>query len=138
MKNKLVTIEEAVSKIEDGMTIFIGGFLVARTPEKLVDALVAKGVKNLTIIANDTGFVDRGIGKLVVNGQVKKVIASHIGTNAVTGQKMQAGEMEVVLTPQGTLAEQVRAGGNGLAGILTPTGVGTIVEEGKDKITVDG
>lgn len=138
MKNKLVSMEEAVSHVKDGMTVFIGGFLGVGTPEKLIDALVAKGVKDLTVIGNDTGFPDKGIGRLVVNNQVKKVIASHIGTNPETGRRMQTGEMEVELAPQGTLAERVRAGGNGLGGILTPTGIGTIVEEGKEIITVDG
>ena len=138
MKNKLVSMEEAVSHVKDGRTVFIGGFLGVGTPEKIIDALVAKGVKDLTVIGNDTGFPDKGIGRLVVNNQVKKVIASHIGTNPETGRRMQTGEMEVELAPQGTLAERVRAGGNGLGGILTPTGIGTIVEEGKEIITVDG
>ena len=138
MKNKLVSMEEAVSHVKDGMTVFIGGFLGVGTPEKIIDALIAKGVKDLTVIANDTGFPDKGIGRLVVNNQVKKVIASHIGTNPETGRRMQSGEMEVELVPQGTLAERVRAGGNGLGGILTPTGIGTIVEEGKEVLTVDG
>ena len=138
MKNKLVSMEEAVSHVKDGMTVFIGGFLGVGTPEKIIDALIAKGVKDLTVIGNDTGFPDKGIGRLVVNNQVKKVIASHIGTNPETGRRMQTGEMEVELAPQGTLAERVRAGGNGLGGILTPTGIGTIVEEGKEIITVDG
>lgn len=138
MKNKLVSMEEAVSHVKDGMTVFIGGFLGVGTPEKIIDALVAKGVKDLTVIGNDTGFPDKGIGRLVVNNQVKKVIASHIGTNPETGRRMQTGEMEVELAPQGTLAERVRAGGNGLGGILTPTGIGTIVEEGKEILTVDG
>ena len=138
MKNKLVSMEEAVSHVKDGMTVFIGGFLGVGTPEKIIDALVAKGVKDLTVIGNDTGFPDKGIGRLVVNNQVKKVIASHIGTNPETGRRMQSGEMEVELAPQGTLAERVRAGGNGLGGILTPTGIGTIVEEGKEVLTVDG
>ncbi len=138
MKNKLVSMEEAVSHVKDGMTVFIGGFLGVGTPEKIIDALIAKGVKDLTVIGNDTGFPDKGIGRLVVNNQVKKVIASHIGTNPETGRRMQTGEMEVELAPQGTLAERVRAGGNGLGGILTPTGIGTIVEEGKEVLTVDG
>lgn len=138
MKNKLVSMEEAVSHVKDGMTVFIGGFLGVGTPEKIIDALIAKGVKDLTVIGNDTGFPDRGIGRLVINNQVKKVIASHIGTNPETGRRMQSGEMEVELAPQGTLAERVRAGGNGLGGILTPTGIGTIVEEGKEVLTVDG
>ena len=138
MKNKLVTMEEAVSHVKDGMTVFIGGFLGVGTPEKIIDALVEKGVKDLTVIGNDTGYPDRGIGRLVVNNQVKKVIASHIGTNPETGRRMHTGEMEVELVPQGTLAERIRCGGNGLGGFLTPTGVGTIVQEGKEVITVDG
>lgn len=138
MKNKLVTMEEAVSHVKDGMTVFIGGFLGVGTPEKIIDALIAKGVKDLTVIGNDTGYPDRGIGRLVVNNQVKKVIATHIGTNPETGRRMHTGEMEVELVPQGTLAERIRCGGNGLGGFLTPTGVGTIVEEGKEVITVDG
>ena len=136
--DKFITIDEAVAKINDGMSIMIGGFLAGGTPEKLVDALVEKGVKDLTIIGNDTGFPDKGIGKLVVNGQVKRVIVSHIGTNPTTSELMNARRMEVVFVPQGTLAEQVRAGGAGLGGILTSTGLGTIVAEGKQVITVDG
>lgn len=136
--NKLVTMEEAIDQIEDGMTIMIGGFLSCGTPCKLVDALVEKNVKNLTLICNDSGFVDSGVGKLVVNKQIKKLIASHIGTNRETGNQMNSGEMEVVLVPQGTLAEQVRAGGTGLGGFLTPTGLGTVIEEGKEKIEVNG
>lgn len=138
MKNKLVTMEEAVSHVKDGMTVFIGGFLGVGTPEKIIDALIEKGVKDLTVIGNDTGYPDRGIGRLVVNNQVKKVIASHIGTNPETGRRMHTGEMEVELVPQGTLAERIRCGGFGLGGFLTPTGVGTIVQEGKEVITVDG
>lgn len=138
MKNKLVSMEEAISHVKDGMTVFIGGFLGVGTPEKIIDALVEKGVKDLTVIGNDTGFPDRGIGRLVCNNQVKKVIASHIGTNPETGRRMHTGEMEVELCPQGTLAERIRAAGNGLGGILTPTGVGTVVEEGKQVIEVDG
>lgn len=136
--NKLISLDEAVSYVEDGMTVMIGGFLACGTPEKLIDKLVEKGVKNLTLIANDTSFTDKGIGKLIVSKQFKKVIVSHIGTNKETGRQMNDGETEVVLVPQGTLAEQVRAGGVGLGGILTPTGIGTVVEEGKELITVDG
>lgn len=134
---KVISIDEAINHIEDGMTIMVGGFLSCGTPHKLVDALVKKGVKNLTLICNDSGFVDSGVGKLVVNKQINKLIASHVGTNRETGNQMNSGEMEVVLVPQGTLAEQIRAAGAGLGGILTPTGVGTIIEEGKQKIEVD-
>lgn len=136
--NKLITLEEALSKVENGMTIMVGGFLAVGSPCKIIDALAESGVKDLTIICNDTSYVDRGVGKLVVNKQVKKVIASHIGTNAETGRQMNAGELDVELVPQGTLAERVRCGGAGLGGFLTPTGIGTIVEEGKEKITVEG
>lgn len=136
--SKVISINEAVNHIEDGMTIMIGGFLGCGSPHRIIDALVEKGVKDLTLICNDSGFVDIGAGKLVVNKQIKKLIASHVGTNKETGNQMNSGEMEVVLVPQGTLAEQVRAGGAGLGGILTPTGVGTVVEEGKEKIKIDG
>lgn len=135
---KLVSMEEAISHIKDGMTVHIGGFLAVGTPENIITALIEKGVKDLTIVANDTGYPDRGIGRLVLNNQVKKVIVSHIGTNPETGRRMQSGEMEVELVPQGTLAERVRAAGCGLGGVLTPTGLGTIVAEGKDIVTVDG
>jgi acetate CoA/acetoacetate CoA-transferase alpha subunit len=116
----------------------IGGFLCVGTPELLVDALVKKGVRDLTIIGNDTGYPDRGIGKLIVSGQTKKAIVSHIGTNKETGRLMNTGELEVDLVPQGTLAERIRSAGAGLGGFLTPTGVGTIVEEGKQTLTIDG
>lgn len=136
--NKFISIDEAVSKIKDGMSVMIGGFLAGGTPEKLVDAIVKAGTKNLTIIGNDTGFPDKGIGKLVVSGQVKRVIVSHIGTNPTTAELMNAGKMEVTFVPQGTLAEQIRAAGAGLGGVLTSTGVGTIVAEGKQVINIDG
>lgn len=130
--------EELKPLFKDGMTIMIGGFLGCGTPHKIIDLLVAMNVKDLTIIANDTSYVDKGIGRLVVNKQVKKVIASHIGTNSETGRLMNEGLMEVELVPQGTLIERIRAGGSGLGGVLTPTGVGTIVEEGKQKLTING
>ncbi|ERM91317.1 CoA transferase subunit A [Caldanaerobacter subterraneus] len=135
---KVVTFEELRPLFKDGMTLMIGGFLANGTPEKLIDLLIELNVKDLTIIANDTSFPDRGIGRLVVAGLVKKVITSHIGTNPVTGKLMNEGKIEVELVPQGTLAERIRAYGAGLGGILTPTGVGTMVEEGKQKITVNG
>ena len=136
--NKRITIEEAVSKIKDGQTIMVGGFLAVGTPESLIDALVAKGVKDLTLICNDTGFVDRGVGKMVVNKQFKKIIASHIGTNRETGRQMVEGETEVVLVPQGSLVEKIRAGGNGIGGFLVKTGLGTEIQTGKQVINVDG
>jgi len=100
--NKLISVEEAVNMIQDGMTIMVGGFLGCRNPYVLVDALVAKGVKDITLIANDTSFPEIGIGKLIVNKQVKKLISSHIGTNKETGNQMNSGELEVELVPQGT------------------------------------
>ena len=136
--NKLISIDDAVNMIHDGMTIMVGGFLGCKNPFRIVDAIVEKGVKDITLIANDTAFPDIGIGKLIVNKQVKKLIASHIGTNKETGNQMNAGELEVELVPQGTLAERIRAAGAGLGGILTPTGLGTVVAEGKTIIEVDG
>lgn len=138
MKNKQITVKKAGEFFRDGMKIMVGGFMGVGTPPRLMTELLESGVKELTIIANDTAFVDTGLGPLIVNGRVKKVIASHIGTNPETGRRMIAGEMEVQLIPQGTLAEQIRCGGAGLGGFLTPTGVGTVVEEGKQKITLDG
>ncbi|SCG81852.1 butyrate-acetoacetate CoA-transferase [Proteiniborus sp. DW1] len=136
--NKIVSMNEALEHVKDGMTVIIGGFLGTGNPHKIIDALLEKGVKDLTIIANDTAFPEVGIGKLIVNKRVKKAIVSHIGTNPETGNQMNAGELEVDLVPQGTLIEQIRAGGAGLGGFLTPTGIGTVVEEGKRKIEVDG
>ena len=135
---KQATAEEAISKVEDGMTVMIGGFMACGTPEILMDALVAKGVKDLTVIANDTGIPDKGICKLVAAGAIKKLIASHIGLTPLTGQLMSEGKLDVTLVPQGTLAEKIRAGGAGLGGILTPTGLGTEVAEGKKIISVQG
>lgn len=135
---KQITAEQAMEYIKDGMTVMIGGFMSCGTPEILMDALVAKGLKNLTVIANDTGTPDTGICKLVAAGAVKKLIASHIGLTPLTGQLMSEGKLDVTLVPQGTLAEQIRAGGAGLGGILTPTGLGTDVATGKEIITVDG
>lgn len=135
---KIISPQAATELIKDGMTVMIGGFLAVGTPEKLVDALVAKGTKNLTVVGNDTGTPEKGIGKLVVNRQLKKVVVSHIGTNPETGRQMHAGEIEVELAPQGTLAERIRAAGAGLGGVLTPTGLGTIVAEGKQILAIDG
>jgi len=136
--NKVISIEEAVSKIEDGAVIMFGGFLVNGAPVKMIDALVEKNVKDLTIIVSDSAFADRGVGKLVANKQVKKIMASHIGTNTESGKQLLAGEIEVELVPQGTLVERIRAGGYGLGGVLTRTGLGTLIEDGKQKINVDG
>ncbi|NHM30215.1 acetate CoA-transferase subunit alpha [Neobacillus terrae] len=136
--DKIISKEEVSSIFKDGMTIMAGGFMGVGTPQGLVSAMLEAEVKDITLIVNDTAFIESGVGPLISNGRVKKVIASHIGTNPETGRQMIAGELDVELVPQGTLAERVRAGGSGLGGVLTPTGVGTVVEEGKEKITVDG
>ena len=135
---RITTVEEAVSKIPEGASLMVGGFMGVGTPERLMDELVRQGRRNLTVIANDTAMPGVGIGKLVSAGLLRKVIASHIGLNPETQKKMIAGEIEVDLVPQGTLIERIRAGGYGLGGVLTPTGVGTVVEEGKRKLDVDG
>ena len=137
MKNKIKTIEEAIAPISDGARIMVGGFMATGTPEILIDALVKKGVCNLTIICNDGGYPGRGVAKLIANHQVKTLIASHVGLNPEVGRQMVSGELEVVLVPQGTLAERIRAAGAGLGGVLTPTGVGTIVAEGKQIMRID-
>ena len=136
--NKCITISEAASYVKDGMTIMVGGFMGTGGPNKIMDALVASGVKNLTIICNDTAFPDKGVGKLIVNKQIKHVIASHIGTNPVTIEQINAGELSITFYPQGTLAECIRAAGAGLGGVLTPTGLGTIIAQGKQIISIDG
>jgi len=136
--DKTLSINEAVKLVKNGATVMVGGFLGCGGPNKIMDALSESDVKDLCVIANDTSFENLGLGKLIVEKKVKKVIASHIGTNKETGRQMSEEETEVVLVPQGTLAEQVRAGGAGLGGVLTPTGVGTVVEEGKQKIEIDG
>lgn len=138
MKNKKISLADVIPYFHDGMTIMFGGFMGVGTPPPLIEALLESGVKDLTIIGNDTAFVDTGVGPLISSGRVKKVIASHIGTNPETGRRMIAGEMLVELVPQGTLIERIRCGGAGLGGFLTPTGVGTVVEEGKQKIVQNG
>ena len=142
MINKIKTAQEAVESIQDGASVMVGGFMATGTPEILIDALVEKGVKNLTIICNDAGVPGRGIGKLLTNGQIKTLIASHVGLNPEVAQRINSDnpddKLECILVPQGTLAERIRAAGAGLGGFLTPTGVGTIVAEGKQVISVDG
>lgn len=135
---KFVTVKEAAAMIKDGMTVMVGGFLGVGSPIKLLDQLVENGVKDLNVIANDTAYPEVGLGKLITNHQVKSLTATHIGTNNNTIDQMNSGELEVTLQPQGTLAEQIRAAGAGLGGILTQTGLGTVVENGKQKVTVDG
>ena len=135
---KTTSLGEAVDLIPNGASLLIGGFLGVGTPERLVDEIVRRGKRDLSVIANDTAMPGTGIGKLVSAKLVRKAIVSHIGLNPETQQQMIAGEMSVELVPQGTLIERIRAGGYGLGGILTPTGIGTVVEEGKRTIDVDG
>lgn len=137
-KNKIASIEEALEHIADGCTLMYGGFGGVGTPPTLVQGILDKGVKDLTLIGNDTGFPDIGIGRLVTAERAKKVIASHIGSNPNAGKLMTEGKLQVEFSPQGTLAERVRAGGVGLGGIFVDIGIGTIAEEGKEKITIGG
>ena len=124
--------------IPDGATLMIGGFMGVGTPPRLIDELVRQGRRELTVIANDTARPGVGIGKLIDARFVRRVITSHIGTNPQTQRQMIAGEIQVELVPQGTLVERIRAGGFGLGGVLTPTGVGTLAAEGKRTIEIDG
>ena len=135
---KTISLKDAVALIPDAARLMIGGFMGVGTPERVVDELVRQGTRNLTVIANDTAMPGRGIGKLVSAGLISRTIASHIGLNPETQQQMINGKMAVELVPQGTLIERIRAGGFGLGGILTPTGVGTVVEEGKQRLEVEG
>ncbi|MGZ3607659.1 MAG: 3-oxoacid CoA-transferase subunit A, partial [Syntrophales bacterium] len=135
---KIISMEKATELVKDGMTVMVGGFLANGNPLGLIDALVKKGVRDLTLICNDTATPELGVGKFVVNKQLKKAIVSHIGTNPETGRQMITGELNVELIPQGTLAERIRCGGAGLGGFLTPTGVGTIVDEGKQRLVING
>jgi acetate CoA/acetoacetate CoA-transferase alpha subunit len=137
-KNKVTGVEEAIAHVQSGMSIAIGGFLSQGDPLTLIHALKKSDVKDLTVYSCTAGFRDRGIVELVKAGMVRKLVASHIGTTPDVVKAYHANEIEVELIPQGTLAEQLRSGGAGLGGFLTPTGVGTVVEEGKQKITIDG
>lgn len=134
----IITADAAARLIVSGATVAIGGFLGVGTPESIISALVKQSVMKLTIIGNDTSFIDKGIGRLVAGHQADKVIVSHIGTNPETGRQMNAGELIVDLVPQGTLAERLRCGGAGLGGVLTPTGLGTVVADNKQVIMIDG
>jgi len=135
---RTLPLEEAAALVPDGASIMMGGFMGVGTPERLIDELVRQGRRELTVIANDTAMPGVGIGKLVTAKALRKAIVSHIGLNPETQRQMIAGEIEVELVPQGTLIERIRAAGCGLGGVLTPTGVGTVVAEGKRTIEVDG
>jgi len=145
MRNKFISAKEAAAMVKDGDFVMVGGFLGHGTPEVIIDALVESDVKDLTVAVNDTGFPEgvdkfgyRGVSELVARKKIKTLYASHIGMNPETGKQMSEGTLDVKLIPQGTLAERIRAGGFGLGGVLTPTGIGTEVAEGKQIINVDG
>lgn len=133
-----VSLQQSVAMIPHGASLMIGGFMGVGSPERIIDEVVRQGKHDLTVIANDTAAPGRGIGKLITAKAVRKAIVSHIGLNFETQRQMMAGELEVELVPQGTLIERIRAAGHGLGGILTPTGIGTPAEDGKQRIEVDG
>ena len=135
---KVVDLDTIRDCFFDGMTLMVGGFMGCGAPETLIDYILDLGIKDITLISTDTATVDKGVGKLIVAKRVKKLFASHIGLNPETGNQMNEGTMEVELVPQGTLVERIRSGGAGLGGVLTPTGIGTIVEEGKQVLEIDG
>ncbi|TRY22735.1 CoA transferase subunit A [Brevibacillus sp. LEMMJ03] len=136
--DKVISLEDALTYFHDGMTLLAGGFGGVGNPPTLIQGILDKGVRDITLISNDTAFPHIGVGKLVTERRVKKVIASHIGSNPNAGAQMTAGELEVEFCPQGILAERIRAGGVGLGGILSDIGIGTIAEKGKEKVIVDG
>lgn len=138
MKNKLVTLEEVTKMIKDDTKILLGGFATIGTPERLVDAVIESNAQNLTVVCNDSGFEGHGLSRIVAKKQVGHLIASHIGMNPETARQMNAGEMKVTLVPQGTLAERIRAAGAGLGGVLTTTGLGTEIQDGKEVIHIEG
>ena len=137
MKNA-IKVEKAAELVPDGAVVMIGGFMGVGSPHRIIDALVARGARDLTVVANDTAYPGMGIGKLITAGAVGRAIVSHIGLNPETQQKMIAGEIDVELVPQGTLVERIRSAGVGLGGVLTATGLGTPVEEGKQIVEVEG
>ncbi|WP_299089104.1 CoA transferase subunit A [uncultured Metabacillus sp.] len=136
--SKIGTLEEALSHIHNGCTLMFGGFGGIGNPPSLINGILEKGITDLTLIGNDTGFPDIGIGRLVSQGRATKLIVSHIGSNPIAGQLMMEGKLAVEFSPQGTLAERIRAGGVGLGGILTDVGLDSMVEKGKQKVTVNG
>ena len=138
MKNKIITQERAAGLVKDGMTVMLGGYLGCGTPHGIIGLLVKNNVRNLTVISNDATYPSQGVGRLFENKQVERFIGSHIGTNPEVGRQMTCGECFVDLIPQGTLAERIRCGGAGIAGFLTPTGIGTIAEVGRQIMELDG
>lgn len=135
---KIISANEAAKMVKTGSSLMVGGFLRCGSPVKVIDEIIKEKIGDLTLVANDTSLPDFDRGKLITNKLVKKAIVTHIGTNPETVRQMNAGEIEVELTPMGTLVEKIRAAGAGIGGFLTPTGVGTIVENGKQTMEVDG
>lgn len=135
---KIISVSEAGKLIPNNASVMIGGFLGCGSPDRIIDAIVNNKTSGLTIIANDTSTPEKDRGRLIVNKQVAKAIVGHIGTNPETGRQMNAGELKVELVPLGTLVERIRSAGAGLGGVLTPTGVGTLVSEGKQTLEIDG
>ena len=138
MSKVFATVEEAVADVPDGVAIMFGGFGLCGIPENLIAALHAQGTKGLTAISNNCGVDDFGLGVLLKEHQIKKMIASYVGENKTFERQMLSGELEVELNPQGTLAERIRAGGAGIQGFYTPTGVGTVIAEGKESREING
>lgn len=138
MSKVFQTFEDAVSDLRDGSTIIVGGFGLSGIPEKAIDAILKKGTKNLTVVSNNCGVDDWGLGLLLANKQISKMIASYVGENKIFEQQFLSGELEVELSPQGTLAERIRAGGAGIPAFYTATGVGTPIAEGKQAKVFDG
>ena len=137
--NKVVgSADEAIRDMQDGAVIMSGGFGLCGNPENLIAAIHRKGVKNLTVISNNCGTTDKGLGVLLKSRQVRKMIASYVGENKEFERQFLGGELEVELNPQGTLAERIRAGGAGLGGFFTPTGAGTQIAQGKESRVIDG
>ncbi|MEG7336950.1 CoA transferase subunit A [Bacillus sp. 0102A] len=136
---KTISVETAISGVQDGSVLMFGGFGGVGSPPSLIEAILDSGVTDLTVICNDAGFPEIGIGPLIVNQRVKTLIASHIGSNPVAGKQMTDGTLDVQFSPQGTLAERIRAGGAGLGGILTDIGIANqMVYEKKDIVSVAG
>jgi acetate CoA/acetoacetate CoA-transferase alpha subunit len=137
-KNKIFPLETAMEKIHDGQTVMIPGFVNVGVPETLIKGMIAKGIKSINVVSNNTSVKGRGIGLLVHDHLIKHITCSHVGSNTETVEQVVSGELDVTFVPQGTLCERVRAGGAGIGGILTPTGLGTPIAEGKPVIEVDG
>src|SRR6201987_3285769 len=138
MDKRIASPDVAIENVRDGMTILMGGFGLCGIPENLIAALRTKGTRDLTVVSNNAGVDDFGIGLLLQNRQVRKMVSSYVGENKLFEQLVMSGELEVELNPQGTLAERIRAGGAGIPAFYTPTGYGTMVAEGKETREFDG